>query len=54
MNCNEYKVKLFAYAEGLLDDSDREAIAAHLKVCSACRDEVSGTEQLQERLVADS
>ncbi len=53
MNCNEYKDKLFAYVEGLLDDSDKEAVAAHLKVCSACRDEVSGTEQLQERLVAD-
>ena len=53
MNCNEYKDKLFAYVEGLLDDSDKEAMAAHLKECSACRDEVSRTEQLQERLVAD-
>ncbi len=53
MNCNEYKDKLFAYVEGLLDDSDKEAIAAHLKVCSVCRDEVSKTERLRERLVAD-
>ncbi len=53
MNCNEYKDKLFADVEGLLDDSDKEAIAAHLKVCPACRDEASGTEQLQGRLVAD-
>ena len=53
MNCNEYKDKLFAYVEGILDDSDKEAVAAHLKECSACRDEVSGTQQLQDRLIAD-
>ncbi len=53
MNCNEYKDKLFAYVDGLLEGSEKEAIVSHLESCSVCRDEVAGIEQLQARLVAD-
>ena len=53
MNCNDIKDKLFGYVEGLLDEAEKEAVACHLEACSACRDELAGMEQLQERLVAD-
>ena len=53
MSCNEYKDKLFGYVDGLLEGSEKEAVVSHLESCSTCRDEVTGIEQLQERLVAD-
>ncbi len=39
MNCEETKELLVAYVEGLLEDSEKQAVAEHLKDCSACQAE---------------
>jgi len=51
MNCTECKELLVAYVEGLLDDSQKQTLAEHLKNCPACQAEADELTGLQERLV---
>ena len=53
MNCAECKELLVAYVEGLLDESQKQAIALHLKSCPACQAETNELTQLHDRLVAN-
>ena len=51
MNCTECKEHLVAYVEGLLDESQKQTVAEHLKNCPACQAEADELTGLQERLV---
>jgi len=51
MNCTECKEILVAYVEGLLEESQKQTVAEHLKDCSACRAEANELTQLRDRLV---
>ncbi|MGD2095171.1 MAG: zf-HC2 domain-containing protein [Phycisphaerales bacterium] len=51
MNCAECKELLVAYIEGLLDESQKQSVAEHLKDCRTCRDETQELTNLQSRLV---
>jgi outer membrane lipoprotein-sorting protein len=51
MNCAECKELLVAYIEGLLDESQKQSVAEHLKDCRTCRDELQELTNLQSRLV---
>ena len=51
MNCEETKELLFAHIEGLLPESQTQAMEAHLKDCPACRAELAELTRLQKRLV---
>ncbi|MHC4297355.1 MAG: anti-sigma factor family protein [Planctomycetota bacterium] len=50
MNCTECKELLVAHIEGLLDKSQEQAVAEHLKDCTACKAEVETLRGLQSRL----
>jgi hypothetical protein len=50
MNCSECKELLVAHIEGLLDASQEQAVAEHLKDCSACKAEAETLRGLQGRL----
>jgi outer membrane lipoprotein-sorting protein len=51
MNCAEYQELLVAYLEGLLDDSQKQAIEEHVKQCDTCRTQLQELQTLQQRLV---
>ncbi len=51
MNCAECKELLVAYIEGLLDESQNQMVAEHLKNCRTCQAEVKQLSNLQDRLV---
>ncbi|HIJ52088.1 MAG TPA: hypothetical protein HPP66_02910 [Planctomycetes bacterium] len=51
MNCTECKELLVAYVEGLLDETEKQAIAEHLKDCPACQAESAEVRALRDRLV---
>jgi outer membrane lipoprotein-sorting protein len=53
MNCAECKELLVAGLEGLLDDTQKQAVKEHLKTCEACRAELKGLQTLRERLVGN-
>jgi hypothetical protein len=53
MNCAECKERLIAYVEGLLTESQEQAIASHLKGCPVCQDELAEVTRLRNRLVAN-
>ncbi|MHC4460314.1 MAG: anti-sigma factor family protein [Planctomycetota bacterium] len=53
MNCAECKEILVAYVEGLLEESQKQAVEEHLKDCSACQAETNELTQLHDRLVAN-
>jgi len=53
MNCEESKELLVAYFEGLLEDSEQQAVEEHLKDCSACRAELQELKGLHDRLVTN-
>jgi hypothetical protein len=53
MNCTETKELLVAYVEGLLKDSEKQAVAEHLKDCPACQDELKELTGLHDRLVTN-
>jgi hypothetical protein len=53
MNCTETKELLVAYVEGLLKDSEKQAVAEHLKDCSVCRTELKELTGLHDRLVTN-
>ena len=51
MNCAESKELLVEYIEGLLDESQKQQVAEHLKNCPNCRAEVQQLTNLHDRLV---
>ena len=51
MNCKECKELLIAYVEGLLNETQKQTVAEHLKNCPACQREADELTGLQERLV---
>lgn len=53
MNCAECKDLLVPYLEGLLDDSEGQAVPEHVKDCVGCRTELEGLATLQQRLVGN-
>ncbi len=53
MNCTDYKELLVAYVEGLLEESEKKAVAEHLKDCSSCRSEVEEMRSLHDRLITN-
>jgi len=53
MNCEESKELLVAYVEGLLEDSEKQAVAEHLKDCSSCQAELQELTGLHDRLVTN-
>ncbi len=53
MNCTESKELLVAYVEGLLEGSEKQAVAEHLKDCSACQAELKELTGLHDRLVTN-
>jgi len=53
MNCDECKERLVLEIEGLLEESQKQAVAEHLKSCESCRAEREELGTLQQRLVAN-
>jgi hypothetical protein len=53
MKCTEIKELLVAYVEGILEDSERQAVEEHLKDCSACQAELQELTGLHDRLVTN-
>jgi hypothetical protein len=53
MNCAECKEILVAYLEGLLAESEKQAVTDHLKDCHSCQVELKQLTSLQERLVSN-
>jgi hypothetical protein len=53
MNCAECKELLVGYVEGFLEESQRSAVAEHLRECPSCRGQVQQIEGLHERLVTN-
>ncbi len=51
MNCKDCKENMVEYIEGLLDESQKQAVSEHLKGCPNCRAEVQQLTNLHERLV---
>jgi Putative zinc-finger len=51
MNCTECKELLVAYIEELLDESQKQTVAKHLKECPSCRAQAQELGGLHERLV---
>jgi len=54
MNCPKCKEKLVEYLEGLLRETQRQAIEQHLKDCEQCQAELEELKELSERLTSDS
>ncbi len=53
MNCQECRDELAAYLEGLLDETRRSQIEAHMAECSACQTELQEVRELTARLARD-
>jgi len=53
MNCEESKELLVAYFEGLLENSEQQAVEEHLKDCPVCRAELQELKGLHDRLVTN-
>ncbi|MCX5643649.1 MAG: zf-HC2 domain-containing protein [Phycisphaerae bacterium] len=53
MNCAECRELLVVGLEGLLDDTQKQAVVDHLKTCKACRAEFKGLQTLRQRLVGN-
>jgi hypothetical protein len=53
MKCTEIKELLVAYVEGLLEESEKQAVAEHLKDCPACQAELKELTGLHDRLVTN-
>ena len=51
MNCAESKELLVAYIEGLLDESQKQTVAEHLKDCPSCQAELKELTGHHDRLV---
>ena len=53
MKCTESKELLVAYFEGLLEDSEQQAVEEHLKDCNSCQAELQELKGLHDRLVTN-
>jgi hypothetical protein len=53
MNCAECKELLVGYIEGLLEDSQKQAVESHLETCPPCRAELAQITSLHDRLTAN-
>jgi len=53
MKCTESKELLVAYVEGILEGSEKQAVAEHLKDCPACQAELQELTGLHDRLVTN-
>ena len=53
MKCTESKELLVAYVEGLLEDSEQQAVEEHLKDCCSCQAELKELKGLHDRLVTN-
>jgi hypothetical protein len=53
MNCAECKELLVGYIEGLLEDSQKQAVQSHLQTCPPCRAELAQITTLHDRLIAN-
>ena len=53
MNCVECKELLVAYAEDLLEESQKQVIESHLNTCPPCRAELTQVISLRDRLAAN-
>ncbi|MHC4205028.1 MAG: zf-HC2 domain-containing protein [Planctomycetota bacterium] len=53
MKCTESKELLVGYFEGLLEDSEQQAVEEHLKDCSVCQAELEELKGLHDRLVTN-
>jgi len=53
MNCAECNDLLVLGLEGLLDDSQKQAVREHLKTCETCRADLQGLQTLRQRLVGN-
>jgi outer membrane lipoprotein-sorting protein len=53
MKCTEIKELLVGYVEGLLEESEKQAVEEHLKDCSACQAELQELTGLHDRLVTN-
>jgi hypothetical protein len=53
MKCTETKELLVAYVEGLLEESEKQAVEEHLKDCPACQAELKELAGLHDRLVTN-
>jgi hypothetical protein len=53
MNCTECKELLVEYIEGLLGESQKQAVVEHLKDCRTCQAELKQLMSLHERLVSN-
>ncbi len=53
MNCAGCKELLVERLEGLLNDSQEQAVREHLKTCETCRAELQGLQTLRQRLVGN-
>jgi len=53
MNCAELKELLVAYVEGLLEESQQQAVAEHLRGCRSCQAELKELADLHDRLVTN-
>ena len=51
MNCTECKELLVEYIEGLLDESQKQAVSEHLNNCRSCQAEIEQLTSLHNRLV---
>jgi hypothetical protein len=51
MNCTDCKELMIEYIEGLLDESQKQAVSEHLKNCRTCQAEMNELTNIQERLV---
>jgi hypothetical protein len=54
MNCTECKELFVEYVEGLLDESQKQAISEHLISCRNCKTTFDEFTDIQERLVSNS
>ena len=53
MNCTECKELLVAHIEGLLEKTQQQTVAEHLKDCSVCKAEAETLRGLQDRLASN-
>ena len=51
MNCTECKELLVEYIEGLLGESQKQAVSEHLSNCQSCESELTSFQSLEDRLV---
>ena len=54
MTCQDCRMELVAYLEGLLDETSQGQLESHLAQCAACHDELWELRQLTDRLARET